>query len=333
MFEEPDQVALAGQLAACLEVSAFPKPGNVHRLADSPETRYEQFLAGSIAIGPALREAAVKGIAVGRGWLRVEEVGVGELILSGVKAVEGWQRGGNTHLGIVMLFVPLAVGAGVLLGAGAKPDVEGLRGWASRVVGATTPQDAVRLYEAIRVVRPWWIGRLTPIEGGPPGVDAEDAPSRLLKEGWSLHRVLEFSASWDGVARELAAGYPVTFELGLPTLRQHLEETEDINLAVVHTFLQILAEHPDTFIARKVGASKTCDAREAFLLGSRVAEQISHKAKEVLEAGGLKSDKGRHMLEELDRELRGWRPPLNPGTSADLTASTLYAALLLGFRP
>ncbi|MDP6641398.1 MAG: triphosphoribosyl-dephospho-CoA synthase, partial [Nitrososphaerales archaeon] len=51
----------AAQLAASLEVSATPKPGNVHRNADYPSTRFEHFLSGAVALGPAISSAASQG--------------------------------------------------------------------------------------------------------------------------------------------------------------------------------------------------------------------------------------------------------------------------------
>jgi triphosphoribosyl-dephospho-CoA synthetase len=39
-------------LSSLLEVSGWPKPGNVHRTNDFLNTRYEHFIAGIIAIQP-----------------------------------------------------------------------------------------------------------------------------------------------------------------------------------------------------------------------------------------------------------------------------------------
>ena len=39
------------------------------------------------------------------------------------------------------------------------------------------------------------------------------------------------------------------------------------------------------------------------------------------------------MLRELDEELSAEKGGLNPGTSADLTAASLYVLLLAGWRP
>ena len=45
--------------------------------------------------------------------LEVGKVGLGQLIKDCAVDVNAWQRGGNTILGTVMLFVPIAVAAGM----------------------------------------------------------------------------------------------------------------------------------------------------------------------------------------------------------------------------
>ena len=96
-------------------------------------------------------------------------------------------------------------------------------------------------------------------------------------------------------------------------------ETKPLNTAVVHTFLKILAEHPDTFIARKVGKEK--------------AIEVSLEAKAILELGGLETAKGKQSLAAFDRKLRVKGNSTNPGTTADLTAAALALCTLNGYRP
>ena len=64
----PADVAAAGQLACLLEVSA-PKPGNVSPDRHFHDTRYEDFLASAVAIGPAFasREAPAGHYHTARG--------------------------------------------------------------------------------------------------------------------------------------------------------------------------------------------------------------------------------------------------------------------------
>ena len=79
-----DDIMRCGQLAAALEVSGWPKPGNVHRSMDFPDTKFEHFIAGSIALGPTIRSAALRGMEIGLGKLDLPEVGVGKLVKDAV---------------------------------------------------------------------------------------------------------------------------------------------------------------------------------------------------------------------------------------------------------
>ena len=67
--------------------------------------------------------------------------------------------------------------------------------------------------------------------------------------------------------------------------------------------------------------------------GEEAARAVSEKAQRVLDSGGASSDEGRRLLLELDDELQAGGGELNPGTSADLTASSLFVNLLGGWRP
>ena len=59
----PAEVSAAAQLACLLEVSA-PKPGNVSPGLHFHDTRYEDFLASAVAIGPAMAEAGTRPLGV-----------------------------------------------------------------------------------------------------------------------------------------------------------------------------------------------------------------------------------------------------------------------------
>jgi triphosphoribosyl-dephospho-CoA synthase len=96
-------------------------------------------------------------------------------------------------------------------------------------------------------------------------------------------------------------------------------KSKPLNTAVVHTFLKILSERPDTFIARKAGKEK--------------AKEVSSEAKSVLELGGLETEKGKKSLTEFDKKLRLSQNRCNPGTTADLTAAALALCTLSGYRP
>jgi triphosphoribosyl-dephospho-CoA synthase len=311
--EKAKYISRCLELAMLLEVSAA-KPGNVNLTAGFEGTRVEHFLASAVAAEFWFEEAARRGIAVHDKKLGVSAVGMGRIIKECTADINAWQKGGNTLLGTVMLFVPIAVAAGMTpTEENFGFDFHRLRENLRLAVESTTAEDAVSLYEAIDAAKPSGLG-------GAPDLDVTDPASktRLLKENVSLYEVFKIAAGYDDICSEWVNNYPITFDLAYPYLTAQLKRG-DLNTAVVHTFLKVLSEHPDTFIARKVGAEK--------------ARKVSLDAKKVLELGGLKTPEGRKNILEFDRRLRESGNLLNPGTTADITAAALALCTLDGYRP
>jgi triphosphoribosyl-dephospho-CoA synthase len=311
--EKAKHVSRCLELAMLLEVSAA-KPGNVNLTAGFEGTRVEHFLASAVAASAWFEEAARRGIAVHNKKLSVSDVGMGQIIKKCAADINAWQTGGNTLLGTVMLFVPIAVAAGMTLTEeNFGFDLARLRENLKLAVESTTAEDAVHLYEAIDVAKPSSLGEA-------PDLDVNDPASktRILKENVSLYEVFKIAAGYDDICFEWVNNYPITFDLAYPYLMEQLKHG-DLNTAVVHTFLKVLSEHPDTFIARKVGVEK--------------AREVSLDAKKALALGGLETSEGRKSIIELDRKLRESGNLLNPGTTADLTAAALALCTLGGYRP
>jgi len=310
----PDHVSKCLQLAILLEVSAYPKPGNVHRTADFPKTRYEHFLASAVALAPHFRHAAKQGIEVFNKEVTLSQVGIGKTIKNAVEDAIAWQYGGNTLLGSIILLIPMSAAAGLTLAGNSPLSINKFRKNLASVVEATTAEDAVNVYDAITLAQPGGLGKA-------PQLDVTDIKSKqkIMKEGISLFEVFKISASWDSISTEWISNYHITFDIGYPFFVRQLEATKDVNVATVHTYLKVLSEVPDTLIIRKAGAKK--------------AKQISVQAKRILEAGGLTTQKGRRSVSTLDQELHDPDHELNPGTTADITSAILAIAILNGYRP
>ncbi len=302
------------ELAILFEISA-DKPGNVNLVVGFEGTRYEHFLASAVAASPSFELAAERGIAVSMGDICVEDVGVGRIVKECVGEVNAWQKGGNTLLGTIILFVPIAVAAGITpLKEDGAFEILKLRENLKLVVRSTTPEDAVDVYRAIKIAKPSGLGKAPDLDVNDP-----DSVNRILGERISLFDVFKISAECDTVCSEWINNYPVTFDVAYPCLVEQIRQSEDLNVAVNHTFLKVLAEYPDTFIARKIGIEKT--------------REVSVKAKEILELGGLETLKGKEKLRQFDLELRGSSNLLNPGTTADIVAAGLALCTLSGYRP
>jgi triphosphoribosyl-dephospho-CoA synthase len=213
----PDDVAGAAQLACLLEASA-PKPGNISPGRHFHDTRYEDFLASAVAIGPSLAAAGQRAL--------------GATILDAVTATGRWTTA-NTNLGILLLLAPLARAA---LRSGGS-----LRDRVREVLGATTVADASAAYAAIRRARPGGLGSAS-------SEDVAADPSVTLRDAMAL------AADRDSVAREYVTDFSATFEIGAPALRAARAAGLDWSDATVAAYLRILAARPDTHIARKLGA-------------------------------------------------------------------------------
>ncbi len=301
------------ELAILLEVSA-EKPGNVNFTSGFEGTRCEHFLASAVAAGPSFQTAAYRGISVAENKLGICEVGLGQLIKTCAADVNAWQKGGNTILGTIMLFMPVAVAAGMTpTKKNYAFDFSLLRKNIDLAVKSTTALDSVHLYEAVDIANPSGLNDA-------PDLDVTDPRSkeRLIKENVSLYEVFKIASGYDDICSEWVHNYPVTFDLAYPYLMEQLK-SKPLNTAIVHTFLKILSERPDTFIARKVGKEK--------------AQEVSSEAKAILELGGLETAKGKKSLKQFDKKLRLSENKCNPGTTADLTAAALALCTLSGYRP
>ncbi|MDD4496886.1 MAG: triphosphoribosyl-dephospho-CoA synthase [Methanosarcinaceae archaeon] len=287
-------IARSAQLAMLLEVSASPKPGNVDREHDFPDTSYEHFLASSVGVYPVLEEAAG-----GR-------KGIGTLLVHAVSESVAWQKGGNTHFGAFLLLIPLAMAAGEILSEkredrctdGSGPgisgpekleggDLEALVSRAHALVRATDSGDAVEFYRAFAAGGV----RVNSVEEF--DLEASSSTAELREQNVSLYDLMEISKGYDLIANEWTTGFRRCLEgaetvLAFMQARNGESASEEnsgknseinseknsgknseinseknfginhsgtgINEAVVYTFLKLLSRHRDTFIQTKFDA-------------------------------------------------------------------------------
>ena len=311
--EKAEHISKCLQLAILLEVSV-DKPGNVSLRSSFEGTTGQHFLASAVAAGPAFKEAACRGVSVAEDKLSISNVGLGQIIKICTSDVNAWQKGGNTILGTIMLFAPIAVAAGMSPAEkNCSLDFSVLRKNIDLAVKSTTPLDSVYLYEAVDIASPSGLNKA-------PDLDVTDPNSkeRMIKENITLYQVFKISSAYDDICAEWINNYPITFDLAYPYLNEQLK-SKPLNTAVLNTFLKILSVHPDSFIARKVGKEK--------------AGVVSSDAKAVLELGGLETKEGRKSLQQFNKKLRSSKNKLNPGTTADLTSAALALCTLRGYRP
>jgi triphosphoribosyl-dephospho-CoA synthase len=216
-----------------------------------------------------------------------------EAAIAGTRAAAGC----NTNLGIVLLCAPLAAAFE------AQPPhacftapIQAMQG----VLRALTVADARAAYRAIALANPGGLG---------------DAPSQSVRSEPTidLRAAMALAADRDSIARQYAEDFRDVLGFGLTTFRavRAARSTSPTALAdaVLLTWLGFLARWPDSHIARKHGVA--------------CAQQVSSEAAAWL-ARGPERLFAPHALDDWDAALK--LAGLNPGTSADLTVATLFAA-------
>jgi len=277
----PDRVAQCAVLAMLFELSSSPKPGNVDRCHDFPDIGFHHFLTSAVSAYPVFCKAA-------QGRERV-----GSLIREAVLDWQAWNLSSNTHFGSLVLMMPIAIAAGR----------QGELGDELRdVLEKTTVQDSVDFYSAFE-------------KAGARVVDVDNYSLRdgnwqkaVSESGKTLQELMKLSAGHDIVAREWSTNYERSLKLADRLARQI--ESKGLNDGVVRTFLEALAEEPDSLICAK--------------FGDETGRIVSRQAGEAL----LDATLGR--AHELDRDLLA--RDINPGSTADLIAASLFISLLRGLR-
>ena len=277
-FSSFTSLAEAIRSACVLEASAA-KPGNVHPRASFPDLTFEDFVRSAEAASPVLARAA--------------ELGVGRAIFEAIAATHAVVSS-NTNLGIVLLIAPLA----------AVPLDRPLRDGIGEVLDRLTREDASWVYRAIRLAQP----------GGLGAADDEDVANEPTG---TLREVMSLAAHRDGVAAQYANQFEWVLNEGVPFLASVGNDFDRCwESTIIELHLRLLAEHPDTLIARKCGESVAAEA-------SRLARQCLNDLAGI----PLESKERAHSIDEFDQWLRSDGHRRNPGTTADLVAACLFAAI------
>lgn len=253
------------------------KPGNISVYSGGKDLSVDDFLNSA--------EASAEPITDPKSSL-------GLRILNAVSATQS-AVGTNTNLGMVMLMAPLIQAKLEML------EAEDIKEALSKVMEKTTIQDAVDVYQAIRLAKPGGMGEKN-------NQDISEEPNVTLLN------TMKIAADWDLIAAQYSNSFEDVFTFGVPRYLNLTERWGDEKWVTTALFLAYLKYYPDSLIERKFGLLK---ARE-------ISDMISDLEMEL-----CRSDSpGRYeaQLLEIDRQLK--RNLINPGTSADLTAASIFAA-------
>ena len=216
---------------------------------------------------------------------------VGERIRASVAATVA-AVGHNTNLGIVLLSAPLA-------SAALSNEAGDLRERLANVLAGLSIEDAREAYAAIRLASPGGLGDVPR-----HGVDAE--PTITLLEAMTA------AEGHDRIAWNYSHDFADIFDLGLPRLNDAGRRGWPVPFTTTSVYLAFLSSIPDTLIERKFGRAQALEVQAE-------AEALVAKLNDCQHPGEIEQG-----LKDFDRLLKS--SGLNPGTSADLTVATLFAA-------
>jgi triphosphoribosyl-dephospho-CoA synthase len=260
---------------ACRWEARARKAGNVTPEHGFADLTVDDFYRSADAIAPVFEGAGARAVGV--------------TVLQAIEATLG-VAASNTNLGIVLLLAPLAK----------VPPQLALRAGIETVLNGLTVEDTRAAYAAIRLARAGGLGTA-------PEQDLRQEPTVPLRQAMAL------AQERDLIARQYANGFHEVLGEGLAALAAALERFGFVEDAIIFCQLTLLAGHPDSLIARK--------------LGPAAAQEATRRARQTLDAGWPKALEAKRRFAELDGWLRAAGNARNPGTTADLVTACLFAAL------
>ena len=222
--------------------------------------------------------------------------GLGGLIREAAEESTKWQKGGNTHFGAFLLLIPL------IMAAGRSKSYDEVKTNAIRILRETKKEDAIELYKAFENVDVK-VKKVNDLD-----VHDNSSIERIKKENLTFYDIMKISADYDLISKELISGFEKSFKYAQDIVGK--VESMGLNGAIIYTYLEILSKQPDSFIEIKFGKYK--------------AKEVSKQALEILEEPTMEK------LKDFDERLI--KEKINPGSTADLIISSLFLALLSGFR-
>ncbi len=305
-----------GQLSVLMEASS-PKPGNVNRLRRFSDTGYRHFVASACLVGRGLHAGAEVGVRLAKGGVSYEGVRIGRVILQCANDVFTGLSRRNTILGTILLHAPLVVSLAAAVQSDSIFTVKGVKTWIEPILRHTSVRDTLDVYRAFHLAQPG--GRLN--KGTTAwtekhdryDIDNPNVYRNIRKDQITLYELFRAAADVDVISKEWAECFRLTLDEVFPHLDSLSHGLEDIEEAIVATFLWLLSKQPDGLIAKKAGPEK--------------AEQVRAMAKRVLEEQGGESRPG-ELLRRFDEMLRRDGNRLNPGTTADLVSAATFCKLV-----
>jgi len=313
---------------ACQWEAVAAKPGNVHRSADFADIGLLDFLHSAVAVSNTARQWLARWSDQDNG----QPPTFGQFVFEAVQSTRQLTRS-NTNLGICLLLGPLVeawvkrfepigtsqVGPADSMGSGTLNQAmfQAWRQQTQALINSASVEQTQLIYSAIGLAKPGGMGTVP---------EADVAAADALQSSDTVAQVMRLAVDRDSIAAEYVSGYSITFEKTVPSMAGLLSSGCGLQWTIIGTYLRLLADQPDTLIARKVGWDR---AREISVWARQLADEFfPHSLKDW--ASDDREVACEQSLADFDFALRSDGNRLNPGTTADLIAAGLFVAAMGG---
>ncbi len=260
-------------LFSCKKDVEIIKPGNVSIKSPHLDTTAEDYVTSSINSSNALF---------------LKEYSLGERISYAINLTKE-KTSVNTNLGIILLCAPIIH---AFINFKNKP----LKDSIHNLILYSTEKDTMLICEAIQ-------------KANPGGLGFSDKMDVKSKPHVNLHEIMSFASKYDRISHQYANKFADILDFILPKIDEYQKRGEKLDFTLSLIFLEILAEIPDSHIARK--------------FGEKIAKKTSNQAYDLLKI--LKRDSSREnamkCIADLDYDYK--KNGINPGTTADLLIASL----------
>jgi len=314
--------------SSLLEIRTWPKPGNVHKTHNFPTTTYEDFLQVAYKSSSMWKSLL---IATKKQKLPPSTLYV-EFLDQAVKQMMRVQNGGNVLLGHYLLMIPLFISAVTCSYISSPESVF----WdlCRNLINESSPRDTIVLYRALQIAQPGGMGSRKKYD-----IYQKNYQVDLINDQVNLAKIFDLSKTYDGISMELASNYSFIRELVLPKFKEYIDEyeqldrlfpsyffnniiredvvemSEELNELLLRVFLFILSNRNDTLISRKTDLDHS--------------KIISDSARNIIEKYHvLSKHEWMSLVKDFDNDLHKADGKLNPGTTADLLAASIFCFLI-----
>jgi triphosphoribosyl-dephospho-CoA synthase len=216
----------------------------------------------------------------------------------------------------MLLNIPIVVSCAAAVESDGRFSVDRVEQWAKSVLQSTSVEDTLEVYRAFHLARPW--GNLDKDMLGWTNIhDRFDIANpnvydNIREDQVTLYHLFCAAADVDMISKEWSEFFRTTLHESFPFLDKLSHGLEDLEEAIVMTFLYLLSKHPDGLIIKKAGRER--------------AEEVRKKAEQVFRKVRSSGTTDRSLV-NLDDLLRRDGNLLNPGTTADLVSAAIVCKL------